>query len=162
MRGRGMALLLLLAGMLSALVNRPASAGSDTDQLSVSVMVQSTCSLSGGTLQFGEYVSGQGEDLDAVGTITFINCNGDLAFELDGGGSGSVEGRQMRSGDSRINYQLYRNPNRTAVWGTDADAREVTLLAPQSGSLQVYGRIPKSQAVPDGLYTDVVNITLNF
>ena len=153
----------LLVGLtMSAAAAWPAVAGSDTDQLTVTVTVQSSCSLSGGTLDFGQYVSGQDSDLDAVGTINFVNCNGDLVFGLDGGGSGNVMARQMRSGADHLNYQIYRNPTRTAVWGTGLEAREVTLLTTQSGSLSVYGRIPKSQTVPDGTYSDVVNITLSF
>lgn len=149
--------LVLLAGL-----PRAPLAGTDTDQLSVTATVQSGCSLSGGTLSFGQYVSGQPNDLDAVGTIGFVNCSGSLTFALDGGTSGSVSSRQMRSGASRLGYQIYRNAARNAVWGTGADAHGVILLTPQSGSVQVYGRIPRSQTIPDGVYTDTVNITLTF
>jgi spore coat protein U-like protein len=159
-RGKNPGLLLVLA--MSAAALRPASAGSDTDQLSVTVTVQSGCALSGGTLNFGEYNSGQANDLDAEGVINFTNCSGNLVFSLDGGLSGNVTDRQMRSSTSRLSYQIYRNPSRTAIWGMGSDSREVTLLAPQSESLTLYGRIPKSQVVPDGVYTDIINITLTF
>ena len=36
------------------------------------------------------------------------------------------------------------------------------LIGTQSGTVTVYGRIPASQMVPDGTYTDIVNITLTF
>ena len=36
------------------------------------------------------------------------------------------------------------------------------LIGTQSGSITVYGRIPSSQVVPDGTYTDTVNMTLTF
>jgi spore coat protein U-like protein len=137
-------------------------AGSDTGQLTVSVVVQGGCSLNGGQLDFGQYVPGQATDLNAIGTIGFVNCGGDLTFALDGGAGGSVDAREMRSGDSRLSYQIYRNPSRTAVWGDGAEAREVTLLSPFSGSLEVYGRIPSGQVVSPGVYTDVINVTLSF
>lgn len=149
-------LLLLVAGM------QPALAGTDTDQLAVTATVQSGCSLTGGTLSFGEYTSGQGTDLDAVGAINYVNCSGTLTFTLDGGLSGNVSGRQMRFGANRLSYQIYRNQTRNAVWGIGADAHGVILLTPQSGSIPVYGRVPKSQTVPDGVYTDTVTITLTF
>ncbi len=53
-------------------------------------------------------------------------------------------------------------PARTAIWGTGADAQVHVLLGTQSGSVTVYGRIPAGQVVPEGTYTDTVNITLTF
>lgn len=92
---------LLLAAVAEA---RPAGAATDTDTLSVTATVQSSCSLSGGTLNFGQYIAGQPTDLDVSGTINYVNCSGDLSFALDGGASGSVNARQMRSGTNRLNY----------------------------------------------------------
>lgn len=48
------------------------------------------------------------------------------------------------------------------MWGTGGESQGVILVNPQSGSVPVYGRIPRSQGVPDGVYTDLVNITLTF
>lgn len=140
----------------------PASAATDTDQLTVTATVQSGCALDGGTLNFGQYVSGQQTDLDVTGTIGYVSCSGSLTIELDGGGNGSTTNRQMRSGENRLNYQIFRNPTRTANWGGGNSAHGVTLIGTQSGSVQVYGRIPRNQTVPAGTYTDIVNITLNF
>ena len=97
-----------------------------------------------------------------TGTINYVNCSGNLSFALDGGGSGNINARQMSSGSGRLNYQIYRNAARNAVWGTGADAQGVMLIGTQSGATSVYGRIPASQIVADGTYTDVVNITLTF
>lgn len=140
----------------------PARAGSDTDQLTVTATVLSACSLSGGTLSFGTYTSGQTGNLDVNGTINYVNCSGSLSFTLDGGGSGNINARQMSAGSSRLNYQVYRNAARNAVWGTGADAHGVVLIGTQSGAVTVYGRIPANQVVADGTYTDTVNITLTF
>lgn len=153
---------MLMAALLAAAAAMPARAATDTDQLTVSATVSSSCSLNGGTLNFGQYITGQTTDLDVTGSINYVNCSGELSLALDGGGSGSVSARQMRSGSSRLNYQIYRNPTRTAVWGTGGDALGVILINPQSGSVSVYGRVPRGQAVPDGVYGDVVNITLTF
>lgn len=152
----------LLSLLAAAAALAPVHAGTDTDQLTVTATVQSGCSLSGGTLNFGSYISGQQTDLDVTGTINYVNCTGNLTFTLDGGSNGSVSARQMRSGANRLNYQIYRNSSRSAVWGTGSDAHGVILLTPQSGSVQVYGRIARQQTVPDGVYSDVVNITLSF
>ena len=119
-------------------------------------------SLSGGTLSFGSYTSGQTVNLDVNGVINYVNCSGSLTFALDGGLSGNINARQMQQGAGRLNYQIYRNAVRNAVWGSGADAQGVVLVGTQSGSVTVYGRIPSGQVVPDGTYTDTVNVTLTF
>ena len=158
----GELLALVIGHALTAVAAPTAVAATDTDALTVSVTVQSGYSLNGGTLDFGVYVSGQATDLDATGAIGFTNCNGTLVVELDGGGSGSVMERRLRSGSDGLSYQLFRSASRSAVWGSGSEAQEVILLTPQSGQVQVYGRISGGQSVPDGIYTDVVNVTLNF
>ena len=152
--------LVLLAAAVAA---SPAThAATVTDVLNVSATVLSSCALNGGTLSFGDYTSGQQTDLDVDGTINYVNCSGTLTFALDGGGSGDINARQMRQGANRLNYQIYRTSSRSAVFGTGADAQGKILIGTQTGSLTVYGRIPKNQVVPDGAYTDIVNITLSF
>lgn len=152
--------LVLLAAAVAA---SPAThAATVTDVLNVSATVLSSCALNGGTLSFGDYTSGQQTDLDVDGTINYVNCSGTLTFALDGGGSGDINARQMRQGANRLNYQIYRTSSRSAVFGTGADAQGKILIGTQTGSLTVYGRIPKNQVVPDGVYTDIVNITLTF
>lgn len=147
---------------VAAATLQPAWAGTDTDQLTVTATVQSSCGLNGGTLNFGQYISGQATDLDVTGTINYVNCSGELTIALDGGANGSVTARQLRSGTNRLSYQIYRNSSRSAIWGSGSDAHGVILLSPQSGSIPVYGRILRNQGVADGIYTDVVNITLTF
>ena len=139
-----------------------ALAATDTDTLTVTATVQSACSLNGGTMSFGQYLSGQATNLDVSGQINYVNCSGTLSFELDGGQSGNVASRAMASGANRLTYQLYRTAQRTAVWGTGSDAQTQQLLVPQSGSITVYGRVPSSQAVPAGSYADTVNVTMTF
>ncbi|MGD9508896.1 MAG: spore coat U domain-containing protein [Geminicoccaceae bacterium] len=154
--------LLLLLVLLPAGHAAPARAGTDTDILTVTATVLSACSLSGGTLNFGSYTSGQTANLDVTGVINYVNCSGSLTFALDGGLSGNVNARQMQQGANRLSYQIYRNAVRNAVWGTGADAQGVVLVGTQSGSVTVYGRIPSGQVVQDGTYTDTVNVTLTF
>lgn len=139
-----------------------ASAATATSQLTVTATVQSGCTLTGGTLDFGSYVSGQTANLDANGQIGYANCSGLLTFELDGGQSGNVNARAMRADASSLTYQIYRNSVRNAVWGLGSNAQQLQLLQPQSGEIIVYGRIPGNQAVPGGSYADIVNITLTF
>lgn len=152
----------VVAALALAAAPGAAHAATATDQLTVTATVQSGCTLTGGTLDFGNYVSGQTSNLDATGRIGFANCSGVLTFELDGGQSGNVNARTMRSSGNSLTYQIYRNSVRNAVWGQGQNAMQLQLLQPQSGEVNVYGRIPGGQAVPGGAYVDIVNITLTF
>jgi spore coat protein U-like protein len=124
--------------------------------------VQSGCALSGATFNFGQYTSGQPADLDAVGTINYADCSGNVTLELDGGLSGDVNARQLRAGSRRLAYQIYREAGRTSVWGRGADARVVQFATSQSGRIEVFGRIPGGLVVEPGTYTDTIGVTLTF
>ena len=160
-RGARLALALTAAALQPAV----AVAETTTGQLTVSAEVLSGCTLIGGTLDFGYYVSGQPDDLDATGEISYVNCSGRLTFDLGGGTHGSVNDRKMAGPDGgRLDYQIYRAANRTGVWGMGDQAFELPLTGdtPSSGNIPVHGRIRGGQAVPGGSYTDTVNITLTF
>ncbi len=161
--GRGTCLALWLAAVAAPAL--PAAAQTETGQLTVSATVLSGCTLIGGTLDFGNYVSGQLGALDAAGQIGFVNCSGELTFELDGGIAGDINNRRMNGPDATLAYQIYREGNRTSIWGTGGNAFVLPLpegATPSTGNLTVHGRIPGGQAVPGGSYTDIVNITLSF
>jgi spore coat protein U-like protein len=153
---------LAAAATTLALTAGAALAGSDTDSLTVTATVQSACGLGGGTMAFGNYLSGQTSALDVTGQISYANCNGTLTFELDAGQSGDVNNRVMLSGTNQLKYQLYRTSARNAIWGLGTNAHGLQLLQPLSGTVPVYGRIAGGQTVPAGTYSDVVNITLTF
>lgn len=139
-----------------------AKGATDTATLSVTANVQSSCAISGGSLDFGNYQSGQSGNSDAVGTISFTNCTGLLTFELDGGQSGNVNARAMKSGGNSLSYQLYRTQQRNSVFGTGSNAQQLDLQSQLTGTLDVFGRIPGNQDAAPGSYSDTVNITLTY
>lgn len=142
---------------------RPASAGTDTGTLNVTATVTSNCALSGGTMAFGNYISGQTANLDVQGSINYVNCPaGTLTFELDRGANANGTQRRMKSGSNFLNYELYKSSSRNSVWGTGTEANQIQLLQGGNGSVVVYGRIPAGQTVPPGSYSDTVTITLTF
>jgi len=157
-----------LALALTAVAFQPTEivAQTETGQLTVSATVLSGCTLTGGVLDFGNYISGQENALDAAGRIDFVNCSGTLTFELDGGANGTINDRKMRGPDGNtLDYQIYSNPSRTTIWGTGGNGFEFPLQGdgtPSTAFVPVHGRIPGGQAVPGGNYTDIVNITLTF
>lgn len=148
--------LLALAGL--------ARADTANSTLNVRVLVQSGCTLSSSTLDFGTYSSGQAADLNGFTQIAFSSCpQGRLRFELDGGANGTAGGRRLADGrGSFLSYALYRDSARTLPFGQGSDARAVTLPTPGSGRVSVYGRIPGNQLVAPGTYTDTVVVVLTF
>jgi spore coat protein U-like protein len=84
--------------------------------------------------------------------------------------------RQMASGASRLNYNLYTTAARLVIWG---DGNGGTAIVPaylggafnlngnqtrafDNPNLTIYGRIPAGQTVPTGLYADTITVTLTF
>jgi spore coat protein U-like protein len=135
--------LILAAAALLALCG-PVSAETATATLGVRVVVQPSCTISGATLDFGTYSSGQSSDLRGFTQIGFSNCAaGRLNLELDGGANGSAGVRRLGDGGgSFLRYDLYRDSARTLPFGEGADARGVTLTTPGAGRISVYGVIP--------------------
>lgn len=147
----------------AALDARPAAGGTETAVLNVTATVTSNCSVSGGTLAFGTYVSGQQANLDVQGTINYVNCAaGVLTFELDNGANANGSQRRMKSGQNFLNYEIYKTSARTSRLGSGPDGLQVQLLQGGGGNVAIYGRIPGGQNVPAGSYTDTVTITLTF
>lgn len=152
----------VLGLLLLPLAAAGAAAATRDGQFNVSASVQSGCALSGAVFNFGQYTSGQAASLDAVGTINYADCSGNVTLELDGGLSGDVNARQLRAGSRRLGYQVYREAARSSVWGRGANARIVRFATSQSGRIEVFGRIPGGIVVEPGSYTDTIGVTLTF
>jgi spore coat protein U-like protein len=138
---------------------------SDTATLAASASVASACTIGAGTLAFGSYDpvgAHAASPLDGQGTIQ-IACTRATSYAV-GLGAGSFPSgatRQMANGAGRLQYELYADPGRTAVWnatgtvgGTAASTAPVWLV--------VHGRVPGGQAAPAGAYLDTVISTIDF
>jgi spore coat protein U-like protein len=131
-------------------VTEAASAGTATSTLGVQVVVQPSCTVSGATLDFGSYTSGQPGDLNGFTQIAYSPA-GQLRFQLDGGINGTTSVRKLgNGGGGLLDYRIFRDSARTQNFGQGGEARLITLAAPGSGNVSVYG------------YTDTVVITLDF
>lgn len=159
---RGMAAGVALA--LAWAAQASAQSQTSTAQLTVTATVQSSCSVTGGTLAFGTYNSGQPSALDAEGAISYTNCpaNSALTIELDNGLNAQGGQRRLRSGSNYLNYEIYKTAARSTRWGTGSEALGYQVLAGGNGTIPVYGRIFANQNVPAGSYSDTVTITLRF
>jgi len=153
-----------VAAALLASAAGPVIAGSATSTLGVRVVVQPSCSVSGATLDFGSYTSGQAGDLGGFTQIAYSHCApGQLRFQLDGGSSGSTTARKLGNGSGgQLNYGIFRDSARAQNFGQGTDARLLTVDVSGSGNVSVYGKIPGGQVAAAGTYTDTVVITMDF
>ena len=126
------------------------------------------------SVAFGLYDDSTAATTDTVTTV-IANCarnggppNPTVTLQIGPSAtSGTVATRQMRSGTNLMNYNLYRDAARTAIWGqtVGVDAMSITLNGiPNNGSKDatfvIYGRIPALQSVGVGAYSDSVTITV--
>jgi spore coat protein U-like protein len=70
----------------------------------------------------------------------------------------------MSDGTDFVNYELYSNSSRSAVWGTGLTAYTLAAAVTSDAAIDytVYGKVPHGQDKPAGSYADTVGITVNF
>ncbi len=141
-----------------------ASAATLTNNLAVSANVAPNCTvITPSALAFGAYTGAQ---LDAATTIavTCVNLTPYTIALNAGTGSGATTAlRKLTSGANTLNYTINRDVARTQTWGSTIGTD--TVAGTGSGSsqtIQVYGRIPGSQTLNVGSYTDTVVATIDF
>ena len=149
-------------GVFVPLSSSPAATATATFQ--VSATVQATCLISANALGFGTYT---GTQTDASTTISVTCSNGtSYSVGLDAGtaSGASVTTRQMGGpSGATLNYALYRDSGRSQNWGTTIGTD--TTSGTGNGSAQtltVYGRVPASQYVTAGSYSDTITATITY
>ncbi len=155
---------LLLAAALTIAGGGSGMAAQVTATVTARVEVVSTCTVSDAELDFGTYVAGQTNSLDATAVLQVSECPvRSVRIELDGGGSGNVRNRRMQDGNGNtLAYQIYSDPGMKQLIGTGRNARSLSVGTNNNASLTLYGRIPGGQVVDEGTYTDTVRVTMSF
>ena len=136
---------------------------------------QATCAVcictAGATgVVFGGYVSNVAtlsSGQVTVGCLATVG-SGTAAYAISlGMGSGSFSQRTLKFGSSSLAYNLYVDAAHVGVWGdgtggtsTVSDSYGVSALVTKN--YPVYGRIPASQNVPAGSYTDSIMVTVTY
>ncbi len=127
-------------------------------------MVTSGCRITtAGDMDFGTTASNYASNIDQVSTIT-LTCTSGLAWNvgLDNGMNASGTTRRMVGAGFEA-YELYRDPARTARWGTtigsDTQSGAGTGV---SQNLPVYGRVPVQTPIPAGSYSDKITVTVTY
>ena len=122
------------------------------------------CTIGATGVAFGSYDPRSATAKDSTGTVT-LNCpsNRSGVVSMSTGGSASYTQRKMASGANTLNYNLYTNSTRTAVWGDGTGgSTTVSVAKGYAGTLTIYGRIPASQNVRAGTYSDTITVTVTF
>lgn len=133
--------------------------------------------IQAGSINFGDVDPSQSADADVTATINY-SCQNDenqsepltLCFNIGYGSAGPAGdgNRQMAgSGSSRLEFQLYRNAARTQIAGSIDEGAipqpiQAQFTVPRKrfgapgtydGTVNVYARLPGSQASPVGSYS---------
>ena len=128
------------------------------------------CTVSVTSVAFGSYDTLSPASTDSAGTLTAVCHPSDQSLEvaISGGSSGSPLARTMRNGTEVLDYNLYGDAARTAVWGDGSSGATVTITNGDVSAGQrtfnrpIYGRIPALQAVGAGTYSDNLVVTVTF
>jgi spore coat protein U-like protein len=163
--------LLVLAVLLCAAAFVPAAAQAQTATatLTVNASVARNCTIAAATLSFGAYdpiVANATTNLD--GSVSYnIACTrggaGAVWIGMNLGSNASGSTRRMLGGTEYLNYELYSEATRTAVWGSTQAAGLVVVPNGRTPvPVTVYGRVVAGQDVAVGSYTDSVTMTINF
>lgn len=153
---------IVATGMVAA---APAHAGKTTYSMPVSASVINGCTISALPLVFMVPVP-TNLNVDSTSTLT-VRCSPNIPFtiDIDTGLYANGINRRVRNAsvNAFINYDVYRDPPRSQVWGT-GQAKNVSGNSGPTGrvTVPVYGRLASSANLKAGAYTDTLTVTISF
>ena len=165
-------LTLTTVGVLLVCGRDSSVAGTATQNLPISVVVGSNCTISTTAVAFPAYdpivTHATTADDSTAGAVT-IACTKNTTASIGLGLGLNATASQRRMEDvstatNYLNYELYSNAGRTTVWGNAAGSWYTPPAAPDKNprTFQVYGRIAPGQDIPASTYNDTVVATVNF
>ena len=156
---------LTMAGACALAASPCVAAGRATNQFRVSVNPISSCTISAAPLIFLIPVP-TNTNVDSTSTIT-IKCPPNTAYTVDidkGLYNNGLNRRVYNAGyNAYINYDVYKDPPRSAVWGTGG-TKNVGGNSGLTGIalLTVYGRVNSVKTLKSGSYRDTLTVTVTF
>jgi spore coat protein U-like protein len=158
----------LVAALVALAAGTPAAAGTATNTFIVQATINSACSVSATTLNFGAYSPTSATALTGASTISVYCTNGSpytTALNV-GSGGGTFAARWLANGASDLTYNLYRDAAYSQVWG-DGTASTYTVAGTGAGlltanTITVYGQIPIAQDMPVGTYSSTITVTVSY
>jgi len=129
------------------------------------------CRITLGPMSFGVYQPMTTTPVDVIGQFD-VRCQaqpGSFSISIGPGISGDQLARVLSAGGTgTLNYNLFRNPSHTEIWGDGTPPTFVvtgsrTATGPPSFfNYSVYGRIFSRQAPNPGTYSDNLLVTVLF
>jgi len=131
------------------------------------------CSTSATAAAFGTYQPLAGTTATTTSTVT-VTCTALVSLlisytvQLNAGGSGSFSTRKMAGPSWNLNYQLYMDAGYTQVWGDGTSGTSYVTdgyllgVGSVTKNYTAYGRVPASQSVGPGAYTDSITVLLTY
>jgi spore coat protein U-like protein len=165
MSGWRMGAVLGLASAFACSASPCLAAGRATNQIAVSVSPLSSCTVVATPLIFMIPVP-TNANVDSTSSIT-IQCPPNTAFTVDIDKGLYPNGINRRvfnaAANAYINYDVYKDPPRSAVWGTGG-ARNVAGNSGLTGTslMTVYGRVASVKTLKAGGYNDTLTVTVTF
>ena len=148
-----------------------AAAETATATLSVTAVVQPSCTVSANPVNFGAVKSGEaGNATGAVRVACTTGTSWTAAADGDsgaggGGSGGDIVSRSMRGGSGKLSYLLFTDSSLTQPWG-DGSGGTALLQGKGKGSAElhrIHARIlPDRSGTPSGAYSDLVRITIRY
>ena len=132
----------------------------------VTATVAPECVINGATdMDFGSIPGLIATPATSTSTIT-LTCRRRTAWQMslnDGQNASGQTRRMARSGGGTVDYELFRDAAMTQRFGQTVNVdRVIGTGTGSSQSVTVYGRIPASQSVAPGAYSDRVIVTVTY
>lgn len=143
------------------------AATSSNSSFQVTLNVQGSCSIQSATdMAFGAQ-STLASNLDVTSSIG-VQCTNSTPYTISlsaGGGAGATIASRLltNAGGGTIGYGIFRDSNRTQVWGSTASVD--TQGGTGNGSVQTYtayGRVAPVVSPAIGSYNDTVSVTVTY
>lgn len=153
----------LVAAASVALLAKPVSAQTETDQFEASIDVQQICDLEVTDLHFGLVVElNQAHTETATGAvICTAQVDGQISFDV-GDGGGNFQSRTMANGGNTVSYNIYADQNFTGILGNGQNGTVTIPVAADEVEFTVYGRTEPNQNAAPGTYASTITATLTF
>lgn len=153
----------LLAGQTGPAGTYTDTVSSATTTFTLTVTIQSSCSISANPLSFGTYAGA----LLSANTALSVTCTSGTAYNVGlnaGTSTGASVTKRMMTGPNSalLNYSLFSNSSYTTNWGNSTGSWVSGTGTGLAQTLTVYGQIPAGQYPAPGSYTDTITATVNY
>ena len=124
------------------------------------------CTISTSGVAFGAYDVFNSSPVDSTGNITYAcnQNNADIVITLGKGGAALFADRRMLNASEILLYNLYTNAARTIIWGDGTESTQTfahtNMNKDEVYNATVYGRVPATQDVAAGSYSNTIVATI--